>query len=145
MNCLQPIVLEKYLEIVKNAFFLLSVLALRETVIYMLQGLSTTSNPIRALNKLPFRLKWQFAFYGITASISEKPMINRLFRKNYSEEYNDLEIKLMNTMHQLGAFEPTLQTKFIAFGKAVSWGFLTVAAAGISFLTGLLRLILSFC
>jgi hypothetical protein len=134
-------------EFIKDGAFIVSLMALRQTVIFVLSAGNNTSSAMLFLKKASAGSKLRLIGYGLRAIFA--PVIN--FRKEpetssiSQEKYHEEELFLGRVMHNLGVHGLNYQDELVIAGKAVACGQVAIWSALISLISGLVRLILKFC
>ncbi|QEM69105.1 hypothetical protein FO488_13665 [Geobacter sp. FeAm09] len=124
----------KAAEIMKTGCFAASILSLRQTVIYLLEGGTVTHTAMkyfRYRSTKSFKIKFMFA--GISAMWAkwvERPTHNT---DEGIPRYHS-ETVLQNTMRQFVSADPYYDEQLILAGKAISCGLFTVTFASLAFL-----------
>jgi len=135
-------IISKTLDISKGMTFAMSILFLRQTVVYLLRSNKNSHNAVTFIEGESTRsFRWRFISDGISALLA--PWIEKPTESSMSETrmYCDSEIKLRDLMYRLRGADPYDEDVIILTGKAITCGLLTMFFATLSFMFTMLTLI----
>jgi len=120
----------KVFEIAKFLTFTMSIVFLRETVVYLLRSNKYSYNAVTKIETHNW-IKWKFISYGLKALIAnwtDRPITSNVIKPVYYES----DYILGAVVHELGGQEATNEEINIMIGRAITCGYLSVTFATIA-------------